>query len=453
MSRTQRSYAPSGARYASSQYASATREDTASFARRPSRGFDLSDSGAAAPRYASRAYGEAAARTAVPTAGFTVLEGGKSREQALPEVQVRRGGVDLPFLILTLVILTIGVIMVLSASFARAYYTTGDPMKYFLRQLIFAVAGVFVMMVVSRIPVRVFRRFSPLLMGVAIILLALVPIIGVEENGARRWIYLGFTTFQPSEIAKMAEVLFFAHLICNFKGKMRTFKYGVLPFVVVVMILVGLLILEPHLSASVIIIGIAAIMMFAGGTDLKWFALAAVAVGLFGYIAVKQLGYAGDRISAWLNPEADASDTGYQIMQSLYAIGSGGLMGLGLGNGRQKYLYLPMEHNDYIFSVVCEELGFVGAVLILLLFALLIVRGFWLALHAKDRYGSLVVTGLTGLLALQVFLNVAVVTNLLPSTGISLPFFSYGGTALLIQMAEMGIILSVSREIPITKAG
>jgi cell division protein FtsW len=140
-------------------------------------------------------------------------------------------------------------------------------------------------------------------------------------------------------------------------------------------------------------------------------------------------------------------------MQSLYAIGSGGLMGLGLGHGRQKYLYLPMEHNDYIFSVVCEELGFVGAVLILLLFALLIVRGFWLALHAKDRFSSLVVTGLTGLLALQVFLNVAVVTNLLPSTGISLPFFSYGGTALLIQMAEMGIILSISRDIPITKAG
>ncbi|NLM84016.1 MAG: putative lipid II flippase FtsW [Clostridiales bacterium] len=390
---------------------------------------------------------------ASPTANFTVLEGGKPGPVELPEVQVRRGGVDLPFLVLTLVILTIGVIMVLSASFARAYYTTGDPMKYFIRQLVFATLGVFVMMVISRFPVSLFRRFSLHLMILAVLLLAVVPIIGVEENGARRWIDLGFTTFQPSEIAKLAEVLFFASMICTFKDKMKTFKYGVLPFAVTVVVLVGLLILEPHLSASVIIIGIAAIMMFAGGTRLRWFAVAAIAVAAVGYLAVSQLGYAGARISAWRNPEADSSNTGYQIMQSLYAIGSGGLMGLGLGHGRQKYLYLPMEHNDYIFSVVCEELGFVGAVLILLLFALLIIRGFWLALHAKDRFSSLVVTGITGLLALQVFLNVAVVTNLLPSTGISLPFFSYGGTALLIQMAEMGIILSVSRDIPITKAG
>jgi cell division protein FtsW len=343
--------------------------------------------------------------------------------------------------------------MVLSASFARAYYTTGDPMKYFMRQLIFAVLGVFVMMVVSRLPVSLFRRFSLHLMVLAVALLLLVPFIGVEENGAKRWIDLGFTTFQPSEIAKLAEVLFFATMICAFKDKMKTFKYGVLPFAVTVIIIVGLLILEPHLSASVIIIGIAAIMMFAGGTRLRWFILAALLVAVVGYLTVSKLGYAGARITAWRNPEADPGDTGYQIMQSLYAIGSGGLMGLGLGHGRQKYLYLPMEHNDYIFSVVCEELGFVGAVLILLLFALLIVRGFWLALHAKDRFSSLVVTGLTGLLALQVFLNVAVVTNLLPSTGISLPFFSYGGTALLIQMAEMGIILSISRDIPITKAG
>ena len=192
-------------------------------------------------------------------------------------------------------------------------------------------------------------------------------------------------------------------------------------------------------------------MMFAGGTRLRWFILAAIVVAVVGYLAVSKLGYAGARITAWRNPEADSGNTGYQIMQSLYAIGSGGLMGLGLGHGRQKYLYLPMEHNDYIFSVVCEELGFVGAVLILLLFALLIIRGFWLALHAKD-FSFARRNGITGLLALQVFLNVAVDEPPCPARA-SLPFFSYGGTALLIQMAEMGIILSVSRDIPITKAG
>jgi cell division protein FtsW len=198
---------------------------------------------------------------------------------------------------------------------------------------------------------------------------------------------------------------------------------------------------------------VAGIMMFAGGTRLRWFAIVIVVVAVVGVITVTKLDYAADRITAWQHPESDPSNNGYQVLQSLYAIGSGGLMGLGIGQGRQKYLYLPEEHNDYIFSVVCEELGYIGAILILLLFALLIVRGFWLALHARDRFSSLVVTGLTSLLAIQVFLNVGVVTNLLPSTGISLPFFSYGGTALWIQLVEMGIILSASRDIPIVKAG
>jgi cell division protein FtsW len=251
----------------------------------------------------------------------------------------------------------------------------------------------------------------------------------------------------------MAEVMLFAVMICAYKGKMRTFRYGVVPFVAVVAVIVGLLYLEPHLSASVIVVLIAAIMMFAGGTKIQWFILAAGVIAVAAYFTVTKMDYAGDRISAWLHPEGDPGNTSYQIIQSLYAIGSGGLLGLGLGQGRQKYLYLPEEHNDYIFAVVCEELGFIGALLILLLFALLIVRGFWLALHARDRFGSLVVTGLTSLLAIQVFLNVAVVTNLVPSTGISLPFFSYGGTALLIQLIEMGIILSISRDIPIVKAG
>jgi cell division protein FtsW len=396
----------------------------------------------------SQAAARTAARRAEPPRRLAPIE----RLEPLEDKR-KRGSVDLPFLTLTLVILTIGVVMVLSASFARAYYTSGNPMKYFSRQLVFAVSGVFLMMVVSRFPMSFFRRMSLPVLIVSVILLAAVPIFGTNVNGATRWFDLGFTTFQPSEIAKLAEVLAFAAMICTFKDKMKTFKYGVAPFAATVAILVGLLYLEPHLSASVIIVLIAGIMMFAGGTRLRWFALAFILVAAVAAVTVTQLDYAADRLAAWRYPESDPSDKGYQVLQSLYAIGSGGLLGLGVGQGRQKYLYLPEEHNDYIFSVVCEELGFIGAILILLLFALLVVRGFWLALHARDRFSSLVVTGLTSLLAIQVFLNVGVVTNLLPSTGISLPFFSYGGTALWIQLIEMGIILSVSRDIPIVKAG
>jgi cell division protein FtsW len=370
-----------------------------------------------------------------------------------PEPKTKRGSLDLPFLVLTLVILAIGVIMVLSASFAREYYVNGDPMNRFTRQLVFALSGVAIMLLVSRFRVTTFRRWSVPLLGVSILMLAAVPFIGMEENGATRWINLGITTFQPSEITKLAVVMAFAVMICTYKEKMKTFKYGVLPFAAVVVVIVGLLFLEPHLSASVIILSLAIIMMFAGGTKIQWFVIGGLVVAVVAYLTVTQFDYASGRITAWLHPEADPRGSGYQILQSLYAIGTGGLLGLGLGQGRQKYLYLPEEHNDYIFSVVCEELGYIGAILILLLFALLIVRGFWLALHAKDRYGSLVITGITSLLAIQVFLNIAVVTNLVPSTGISLPFFSYGGTALWIQLVEMGIILSISRDIPITKAG
>lgn len=364
---------------------------------------------------------------------------------------IGRGGIDVPFLLLTLLLLVIGVVMVLSASFARAYYssaTNHTATYYFSRQLIFAVTGVGIMIVASRFPIGFYRRFSGVILLFSVVMLLLVLVGGVRANGARRWFAIGGITFQPSEIAKIGVILFDAQLICRFKGKMGAFKYGVLPFGIVAAVVVGLLILEPHLSASIIIFLITATMMFIGGTRLVWFLIGGGAVGLFGLVAVSVLHYSSERITAWMDPFADTSDTGYQIVQSLYAIGSGGLSGLGLGNSRQKYLYLPEEHNDFIFSVVCEELGFIGAALILVLFALLIVRGFWLAMHCRDRYSFLVCTGVTALLAFQVILNVAVVTNLIPCTGISLPFFSYGGTALWLQLAEMGIILSISRDIP-----
>jgi len=365
---------------------------------------------------------------------------------------IKRGSFDVPFLLITLLLLTIGIVMVLSASFARAYYDTsvtgGDAAYYFRRQIGFALLGVIVMLGASRLPINFFRRFSPMIFLFALVLLVLVLVGGVAANGSRRWFSFGNITFQPSEIAKIAVILFEADLICRFRGKMTTFKYGVLPFILIVAIVDILLILEPHLSASIIVFLLTVVMMYIGGTKLRWFLVfgGGASVLVAAYIAF--VGYSNDRFSAWLNPFADSSDTGYQIIQSLYAIGSGGLTGLGLGQSRQKYLYLPEEHNDYIFSIICEELGFVGAMLILALFALLIIRGFWLAVHCRDRYSFLVCAGISSLLAIQVLLNVAVVTNTIPSTGISLPFFSYGGTALLIQLGEMGIILSISRDIP-----
>ena len=374
----------------------------------------------------------------------------KLREYAVDET-LRRGPIDLPFFFLTVIILAIGVVMVLSASFARAYYIYDDPAKYFIRQLIFGFSGIFITLLMSRFPVNFYRRISIPLLFISVGMLVLVPFIGIEENGAKRWIDLGFTTFQPSEVVKLGVIMAFATMICTYRNKMKTFKYGVLPFAIVLVVIVGLLYLEPHLSASVIILAIGAIMMFAGGTPLKWFGIGGAGALGVGYLTIAKMGYAADRISAWLDPFSDPKGDGWQIVQSLYAIGSGGVLGLGLGQGRQKYLYLPEEHNDFIFSVVCEELGYIGAALILLLFSLLIVRGFWLALHARDRFGALIITGITSLLAIQVFFNVGVVTGLLPCTGISLPFFSYGGTALWIQMAEMGIVLAVSREIPLKK--
>ena len=372
--------------------------------------------------------------------------------------KTKRAGMDISFLALVVILLAIGVTMVLSASFARAYFDPGGVTKgkatyYFIRQFIFAALGVAAMIICSRLPVGFYKRFSMPVLIAAVILLMLVPIIGTNANGAKRWIGLGAFTIQPSEIAKIGIILAFASMICARRGRMKSFRYGILPFAAILAAIVGLLVLEPHFSASIIIVAIGGVMLFLGGARLVWFIAAAVAAGGGIAVLLTMFPYASTRITTWRDTFASTSDEGYQIVQSLYSIGSGGLTGLGLGQSRQKYLYLPEEHNDFIFSVVCEELGFIGALLILTLFALLIIRGYWIALHSTDRYSFLVAAGITTLLAIQVILNVAVVTNLVPCTGISLPFFSYGGTALLMQMAEMGIVLSISRDLPAGRVG
>ena len=378
-------------------------------------------------------------------------ESARLSDFSMPE-GTKRQSMDAGFFTLALILLAMGVVMVLSSSYARAYYdpgsiTGGNGAYYFLRQLIFALLGVGAMLLASRLPMSFYRRYTFHFLGLTLVLLMLVPIIGVKANGSRRWLGVGGLTLQPSELAKLAVILSFSLLICRFQGKMRSFRYGILPFLTILGIMIGLLILEPHFSASIILIAIGGVMMFLGGVGLGWFIAALGGVTAALAVLLTFFPYASSRISTWRDPFSDPSDRGYQIVQSLYSIGSGGLSGLGLGGSRQKFLYLPEEHNDFIFSVACEELGFIGAALILALFALLILRGYWIALHQRDRFNFLTCAGISTLLAIQVFLNVAVVTNLVPCTGISLPLFSYGGTALLIQLFEMGIILSASREL------
>ena len=368
----------------------------------------------------------------------------KSIEEAKPREDVT-GLLDMPFLLLTVLLLAAGLVMMFSASYARAKWDTGNPAYYFVRQAIFAVAGLGIMLLVGRLNYFIWYRMALLILLGSLALLALVPVIGVTVNGAKRWISLAGIRFQPSELAKLGMILSFAAMMSAWQDKMETFRYGVLPYALILGAIAGLLILEKHLSATMIVFIIGAIMMLLGGTKKRWFVIGGILVLGFLVAYVSLRGYAGGRIETWLDPWKDPLGDGYQGIQSRYAIGSGGFLGLGLGRSRQKYLYLPEEHNDYIFAIVCEELGFVGAVGILLLFVLLILRGYWIAIHARDRFGTLVAAGLTTKLAIQVFFNVGVVSGLLPPTGISLPFFSYGGTALLLQLFEMGVILAVSR--------
>lgn len=364
-----------------------------------------------------------------------------------------RGTIDYPFLILVVVLMGIGLLMLFSASYATAYYEGLPSTYYFTRQGIFALSGIAIMLIVSFMDYRIFRMWSPVVMIGTIAMLVLVLFIGKGNFGEKRWINLGFIQFQPSEFAKLAVILLFSAMISAKPEKMHTFRYGVLPYIAILAVLAGLMFLEPHLSGAVLIVGVGAALMFMGGTHWGWFVGAIGTAGVAGVAAINFLDYARKRVETWLNPFLDPRGDGYQIIQSLYAIGSGGALGLGFGNSRQKYLYLPEAHNDFIFAIVCEELGFIGAILILTLFALLIIRGYWIALHARDKFGSLLAGGVTTMVALQMVLNIGVVTGVLPVTGAALPFFSYGGTALWMLFIEMGIVLSVSRYIPAKKAG
>ena len=367
-----------------------------------------------------------------------------------------KSGMDLPFLVLVFLLVSIGLVMMFSASYPNAFYLHhGDSFFFIRNQSIFAVAGLILMIVISKFDYRNLKIFHIPILVVSFVLLLLVfamkPI-----NGARRWIQIGPIGFQPSEITKFSLILSFATIIDKNFNKMGTFKYGILPFLMILIPSIALLALEPHLSCTVIVIMLAAMMLFIGGIKLRWFAYVLVPILLFlAYIVLftDKLSHANSRISGWLDPfnSSNSADT-WQTRQSLYAIGSGGIFGLGLGNSRQKYLFLPEPYNDFIFAVICEELGFIGAVVVLLIFASLIWRGVVISIRAKDRFGTLLGLGLTMQVGMQMILNISVVTNTIPNTGISLPFFSYGGTSLLMLLAQMGILLSISKNANLEKS-
>ena len=382
-------------------------------------------------------------------------KGGKAKRTRPERRRVRLGPADLTLVIVILILLGIGVIMMFSASYAIAI-NEGNPGHFYgLRQGVFAMVGLVVMFIVSFIDYHIFQKAWIALGSYAgsVILLILVLLIGTDlGTGCQRWIDLGPMTFQPSEIAKFAVVILFAYTIDQNATRMKTIKTGILPYLVLLGIIAALLMKQPHLSCTLLICMIGVSMIYVGGARYSHLFLLVI-VGVLALAAVvaykmvvEDVDYFGTRLNTWLDPFGSEDESGtWQTRQSLIAIGSGGLFGMGLGESRQKYLYLPESENDFVFAIVCEELGFVGAVTVILLFVMLVVLGFHIAAKAKDRFGMLVAVGFTVQIGIQAFLNIAVVSGLVPNTGISLPFFSYGGTALMMQLAQMGILLNISR--------
>ncbi|MDR0903925.1 MAG: putative lipid II flippase FtsW [Ruminococcus sp.] len=378
----------------------------------------------------------------------------------VPKPRLRKGPVDVPFVIILFVLLVMGLIMMFSAGYAWAIEENHPGDYYFQRQLRFALLGLAAAFAASHFDYHNFMKkwvvIGIFATSILLLILCLVGPFVSPHNKSYRWVQIGpIPEFQPSEVAKFAVIVVFAVLFVKFQKKLDKFIFGIIPFLAILGIVAALLMQERHLSATIIICIIGVIMMFVGGSKLKHLIPLGIAglAGLGGFLAYSYLSdkdelYFGDRIAAWLDPFAPefANDLTWQTRQSLIAIGSGGWFGLGLGNSRQKFLYLPESKNDFVFAIVCEELGFFGALIVVLIFLLFIIRGFHIANHAPDKLGMLLAVGLTAQIGVQALLNIAVVTNTIPNTGISLPFFSYGGTALVMQLAQMGVLLNISRQ-------
>lgn len=372
-----------------------------------------------------------------------------------------RGNFDIWFFILVIVLSSIGLIMMFSASYVSARNETGDPLHYFKRQAMFVVAGIFIMLFVSKIHFRLFRSFSKIAIAGSIVLLILVLFMHSNVSGEedfKRWMVIPIINqeFQPSEVAKLGLIWFLAWSFEKNQNKIRTQDWRVLiPYVVLISVMCGLVALEHHLSGTLLMLAIGLVMTFLGGFRIRWYALGGAALLVVAVIMVIEREQLPDRIQArldaWLDPNYDPLGARWQVNQSLRAIGSGGLFGTGLGQSHQKYLYLPEPQNDFVFAIVCEELGYVGAISIIFLFVVFIWRGFVIAMNVNNKFASLLVMGIMFQVGIQTALNICVVTGIMPNTGISLPFFSYGGTALLMLMVELGMVLSVSRYADVSK--
>ena len=371
-----------------------------------------------------------------------------SKWKSFKDTYFLTGSIDIPFLGLAL--LTIGLIMLFSASYPYAYYYKDSSYYYFIRQILFAVAGLVAMLLMSKINYKILKAIYKPVFVVTIALLVIVLFHHTNVQNFKRWIPLGPVTIQPSDLAKFTIILTLAVYISKYYKKMKTMKYGILIPIGIIAIFCGLIYLEHHLSCTILMFFIGACLMFAGGSDWKLFAFGLAVIVLLGFLVVSFPtlieNYAGKRIVAWLDKDYDPLNGRWQTNNSLYAIGSGGFFGVGLGNSKQKYLYVSEPQNDFIFSIVCEELGFLGAAIIIALFAALVIRGLIIASRCKDKFGSLLIIGVVAQIGLQVVLNILVVTDTLPNTGFAFPFFSYGGTAIFMLLFEIGVVLSISRK-------
>ena len=361
---------------------------------------------------------------------------------------ILKNPLDFTLLITVFILLGLGIITVLSASSPTALAETGNSYKYLIKQMEAAVIGIFLMFVASKIDYKLWQKNYKIIYFICMILLLAVCALGREAGGAKRWLDMGFLSFQPSEVAKVGIIIFYSAWLTKNKEKLKTFKYGfAYPIAWLFIPIFFVLILQNHFSATLVICMLAAILMILAGCKIRYFIfvgmpLAALAVFV---VIVAGQGFRMQRILTFFDPWQDIQGKGWQIVQSLYAIGSGGLFGVGLGESKQKYLYIPEPHNDFIFAVLAEELGFFGCAIVIILFAILIWRGITIAMKAPDMFGSLLAAGITSMIAIQVLVNIAVVTASMPVTGMALPFFSYGGTALIITLTSIGILLSVSR--------
>ena len=355
--------------------------------------------------------------------------------------------VDYTLVITILLLLAIGLVMVLSASSPTALSESGNSYKYFAKQLIFAGCGIVAMCIISKIDYRFYQKFYKHAWLLSFVLLALVLAIGKEVNEAKRWIYVTESlSFQPSEIVKFLMIVFYAGILVKDKNDLDKYFKGFIKHICLLLPIIALLLLQPHFSASIVIIGICSTMMIVAGCKFWHFITTGAVVGVPAMVAlIIKAPYRLARVTTFIDPWQDATGDGWQVIQGLYAIGSGGLFGAGLGESKQKYLYIPEPHNDFIFSVLAEEIGFVGCAVVIILFAIFIWRGILIAMRSPDMFGSLVAIGITALVAIQVIINIAVVTSSMPATGMPLPFFSYGGTALFILLCEMGVLLNISR--------